>query len=155
MKKRVILTVLFFYCLSFWALAADTPSVVSVPPGSHPAIPTGLKAACLKDPGKLDPCTAYPVLKYKGYTYWAYSYIDNRVAMNITAYDSSGKVAKQWAKSGARYLYKITVDDKAKTVTFWGQSNANIVVSWKELDVTLYPMVTMVPLEVTPPFPPV
>ena len=107
-----------------------------VPAKAHPAIPSGLKLTCMKGPDTLDPCDTCPVIEWHGYTYWAYSYIDNREAMNIVAYDVQGKVVKQWEKSGARYVYKITVDVKAQTVTFWGQSDRKIVMSWKDLIVS-------------------
>lgn len=118
--------------LSFKELMVP-PEVVGVNPSSHPAIPSGLKTACLKGPDTLDSCTAYPVVKWNGYTYWPYSFIDNRDAMAIVAYDSAGKMVKRLDKNGARYIYKITVDDAAQKVTFWGQANKTIVLSFKEL----------------------
>jgi uncharacterized repeat protein (TIGR01451 family) len=96
-------------------------------------IPDGLKVVCLQGPDTLDPSDVYPVLSWGGYTYWALSHIDNRYAMTIVAYDSSGKIVKQWYEEGARYLWKIDVDDQAKTVTFWGQANNKIVMTWDEL----------------------
>ena len=58
------------------------------------------------------------VLEWGNYAYWAYSYIDNRVAMNIVAYDNIGNIVKQWEQPGARYLYNITVDPARQMVTF-------------------------------------
>ena len=35
--------------------------------------------------------------------------------------------------TGARYLYAIEVDDTAKTVTFRGQSDRAVTLTWEEL----------------------
>jgi hypothetical protein len=53
--------------------------------------------------------------------------------MTIVAYNSAGNIVHQWYKEGARYIWQITVDEIAKTVTFWGQSNNKICMSWNEL----------------------
>ena len=63
-----------------------------VPSEVHPAIPAGLKVTCMLGPDKLEPSPTCPVIEWNGYTYWAYSYIDNRYAMNIVAYDEKGNV---------------------------------------------------------------
>ncbi|MEY3867479.1 MAG: hypothetical protein RLZZ338_1370 [Cyanobacteriota bacterium] len=112
---------------------SSIPLVVSVPSASCPSVPSGLKSGASVGPndGNLSPNT--PVVQYGGYTYWAHSYIDNRVSFNIVAYDAAGKVVKQWEKPGARYIYKITVDSAAQTITFWGQSDQKVVMSWNEL----------------------
>ncbi|OAO89133.1 hypothetical protein AXX17_ATUG04200 [Arabidopsis thaliana] len=73
-----------------------------------------------------------PIIEWGGYTYWAYSYGDNRLSMNIVAFDSSGNIVKQWEKEGARYLWKITMDNEAKSMTFWGQDSSTITMNWSE-----------------------
>ena len=81
-----------------------------------------------------DNSSTCPVLKWGEYTYWIYSYTDNRVAMAIVAYDSAGKVVQQWENSrGARYLWAIDVNNTAKTVTFKGQASKRIEIRWNEL----------------------
>ena len=80
--------------------------------------------------GPSDTC---PVIQWGGLTYWPYSYVDDRVFMGIVAYDSSGNLVQQTEKPGARYVWKITVDTAAQTVTFWGQANQTIVMTWAEL----------------------
>jgi hypothetical protein len=110
------------------------PPVVAIMPSKlHPTLPPDVKVDCKNGPNSLDMCPDCPILEWGNYKYWAYSYIDNRVAMDIVAYDESDKIVKQWEKSGARYVYKITVDTAAETATFWGQSDHKIVVSWKDL----------------------
>ena len=109
------------------------PEAGKVPSSVHPAIPAGSDMVCMQSTdvvGKMDTCF---VLQWRDYTYWAYSYIDNRVAMNIVAYDLKGTIVKQWSMPGARYLYKITVDPAAQTVTFWGQVNQSITMKWIDL----------------------
>lgn len=121
------------------------------------AADSGLKTACLENPDTLQPSSTYQVLKWNGYTYWALSYIDNRVSFAIIAYDAAGKPVQMWAKPGARYLVRIEVDTVGKTVTFVGQSNANIVMPWDELWVapapSNVPVVEYVPLTNCPPAP--
>ena len=111
----------------------QSPVVEHVPSSSHPAIPSGLKVTCMKGPDILESSSTCPVLKWGEYTYWAYSYIDNRFAMNIVAYDSAGRVVQQWEKPGARYVWAIDVNETAKTVTFRGQANRTIEIGFKEL----------------------
>lgn len=137
-KKHFAVGVIgFMLIISSWGgqfAYADGPApVVSEMPGtSHPAVPTGMKVTCLKGPDTLDPCSTCPVLQWCGVTYWAYSYIDNRVGMGIVAYDASGNILQQWERKGVRYVYKITVDNTARIVTFWGQANQTIVMAWNE-----------------------
>ncbi len=111
----------------------QSPVVEHVPYSSHPAFPSSLKESCSKGPNTLKPSSTCPVLKLGEYTYWAYSYIDNRFAMNIVAYDSAGRVVQQWEKPGARYVWAIDVNETAKTVTFRGQANRTIEIGFKEL----------------------
>jgi hypothetical protein len=109
------------------------PLVETVPSSSHPSIPSGLKEIALSDPNRLDSSSTNPIIQWNGYSYWAYSYIDNRVSLGIVAYDSNGQVVKQWEKPGTRYIYSIAVDSASKTFTFVGQSNQEVVVPWYDL----------------------
>jgi hypothetical protein len=77
---------------------------------------------------------------WNGYTYWAFSYVDNRYSFGIVAYDPSGRVVKQWEKTGSRYIWKITVNESAKTVTFYGQTTTSVTMTYQEL--TLPPLST-------------
>ncbi|WP_254790368.1 Ig-like domain repeat protein [Paenibacillus sp. OK003] len=95
-------------------------------------IPAENKNACKDGPNSFtsSPC---PIVQWGQYTYWAYSYNNNDDAMNIVAYDASGNIVKQWTKRGARYLWKITMDAAAQTLTFWGQDNLTITMGLEEL----------------------
>ncbi len=104
-----------------------------IPTKVHPKLPNGLKTTCLKNHDKLDPSDMYPVVQYNGLTYWALSYIDNRNAMNIAAYDTKGNLVKQWEKTGARYIFDIEVDCAAQSIIFIGQSNQSVKMGWDEL----------------------
>jgi hypothetical protein len=115
------------------ALAALAPKVVIVPSNSYPAVPAGLKPTSTPGPDNLNSSPNYPTVQYGGFTYWPFSYIDNRVSFGIVGYDSTGKLVRQFEKPGARYIWQITVETAAKTVTFWGQANQKVVVRWAEL----------------------
>ncbi|HBF39590.1 MAG TPA: hypothetical protein DDW50_20015 [Firmicutes bacterium] len=110
------------------------PTVTTVPAGSHPAIPSDLKEIALSDPSSGNPSSTDPVLKWGNYTYWAYSYIDNDYYLAIVAYDAAGNMVGRWDKYGARYIWQITIDAAAKTVTFWGQSKYTVKASWDDLN---------------------
>jgi hypothetical protein len=140
MKRLSNLPKLAALCLGLLVLMAGTqaqaqatPTVAQVPASTPPAIPSGMKVACMQGPSVLTAAANCPVLKWGGYTYWAFSYMDNRVGMGIVAYDATGKVVAQWEKAGARYVYAITVDPIGRRVTFAGQSDAKIAMAWTEL----------------------
>ncbi len=116
-------------------VATLTPPIVgtalpSSPPGE---IPFGMKITCLVGAEVLMSSADCPVLSYEGKTYWAYSFLDNRGSLGIVAYDSAGNIVAQWEKTGARYIWQITVDAAANTVTFYGQGSGEITMSWAEL----------------------
>jgi hypothetical protein len=113
--------------------SVNIPLVETVNVNTHPSIPEGLTGSFSPAPDRLDQSATCNVIKFNGLTYWAYSYRDNRVGMNIVAYDAANKVVKQWEKTGARYLWKITVDEAAQTVVFHGQSSQTITMKWSEL----------------------
>lgn len=112
---------------------ASEPEIQNVKVNTHPAIPEGLKPTFLKGPDTLDSSTTCDVIKMDGKTFWAYSFIDNRVGMGIVGYDSSNNKVKQLEVLGARYLWKITKNTDDKTVTFHGQSSQMITLEWDEL----------------------
>ena len=97
---------------------------------NHPPIPSGLKVTCLQGPSTNQLSDRCPVIKWGRYIYWAYSHRDNRSAMTIVAYDTAGNIVKQWYETGARYVWRITVNESTEKVTLWGQDNKKIVVTW-------------------------
>ena len=111
------------------------PEIKIVPTNSNPPVPSGSKQDVTIEPFSGDQSANCPVVVFEDYVIWAFSYIDNREAMNIVAYDCEGKVVKQWEKTGARYLWQISKDFENKTITFWGQSNKTIVMSWSDLSI--------------------
>ncbi len=94
-------------------------------------IPSGEKQTCITGPGSVFSSSTCPVVTWGDITYWAYSFIDNRNAMQIVAYDSSGHIAGQWYKPGDRYVWQITVDQSGATITFYGQALRSA--TWAEL----------------------
>src|ERR1700709_1016807 len=131
---------------------ASTDAYVDyVPVNSNPPIPAGLKVACMKGPNDLHSSETCPVVRYLGNTTWAYSYIDNRVGMALVTYDANNNVVGNTEKDGARYVWQAISSIDDKTVTFSGQANQNIVVTWAEL--VPPPVVAAVPANTTPPVP--
>jgi hypothetical protein len=122
--------------------AQTSPQVKLIDSNSHPLLPQGpveqewqlpdLKAGCKAGPED-NVYSKCPILEWNGFTYWPFSYKDNRMGLNIVQYDESGNVIEQWAKNDARYAVDITVDENAKTVTFWGADGNTIEMSWDEL----------------------
>jgi hypothetical protein len=132
------------------AHAQTTPQIATVPASPSPTVPAGMKVTCMKDGSSLQPSPTCPVIQYNGFTTWAYSFIDNRVAYGVVSYDGAGKVAKTVTRNGARYVYKITVDPNAKTVSVWGQSNAKVDIAWADLPQAAAPQIAIVPANTAP-----
>ncbi len=111
---------------------------VSVASTSPPIIPGGFKEACFAGPYSPVPDgpSACPLLAWNGYTYWAFSDVNNQYFMDIVAFDCAGNMVRDFGSfGGARYLWQITVDPQAQTVTFWGQDSAAIVIPWSGLSI--------------------
>lgn len=115
------------------SLPSAAPQVVQVPANAPPPIPGGLKVTCLKGPNTLESSPTCPVVQYNGHTTWAFSFLDNRVAYGLVTYGPNNQVLANNTQNGARYVYKITVDSSAKTVSFWGQGDSKVTVPWSAL----------------------
>jgi hypothetical protein len=83
-------------------------------------IPSDLKVTCIDGPGSTTEAAACPVIQWGDVTYWAYSFCDNRTAMRLVAYEG-GAIVDQWDIPNDRYIWQITIDDTAQTISFWGQ----------------------------------
>jgi hypothetical protein len=111
----------------------ETPVVETMPKADVPdEIPDGAKLTCFSD-GENSSSSTCEVIKWNGYTYWVFSDASNGMRMIVGAYDESGSLVASWSRSGARYLWQITVDEEVQTITLWGQANHTIVMSWYEL----------------------
>lgn len=136
-RNHRLLAALLGGCAALVASAAvaqsTPPQIVTVPIGSHPPIPAGLKATCTPNPDTGAHSATCPVIRYGGFTTWAYSFIDNRVAFAIVSYDAQGAVVQNLTRNGARYVYNITSNPTAQTVSIWGQSNAKVDLAWSDL----------------------
>src|SRR6185503_10407445 len=135
MRRHLALigSLFFLACGAAPAVAQEAPQVQTVLTSTHPAVPSGWKEACVVSANSGAPSRNCPVLQYNGYTYWAWSDRNNAVAMAIVAYDASGTAVKQWNRNGSRYIWNITIDDVHQTVSFVGQSNAAITLSFADL----------------------
>lgn len=109
------------------------PTIKIVPANSHPPVPSWLKATCLKGPNTTESAPTCPVVKYKEFTTWAYSFNDNRVSFALVVYDNKNNIVSIATKDGARYVWKITVNPEKKTVTVWGQANNSVTAEWFEV----------------------
>ena len=116
----------------------DVPTVLQVAGASAPAsLPAGAVVSCAKsavDPTLVSYCS---VVKWGRWTYWAFSYTDNRTSLLIAPYDETGAIATQapWPEeeTGARYLWQASVDTTAQTVTFSGQAPGSVTMTWDQL----------------------
>lgn len=112
------------------------PIVAALAADAHPEIPPGLKVLCVVGPDTVESSTTCPVVQWNGLAYWAFSHVDNGFSLSIAAYDSAGDLVMVWERAGARYVWQITVDSEASTITFHGQAGATITMSLAELRVT-------------------
>jgi hypothetical protein len=97
------------------------------------AVPDGMKVTALAGPNTLQSASPGPALAVGGFTLWPMSYIDNRVSFGMVMYDPAWKVVHQVEKRGARYVYKVTLDASAKSVTFSGQADQSVTMSLDEI----------------------
>ena len=102
-------------------------------------IPQGMKVTALQGPDALQSANPGPVLAVGGFTLWPMSYIDNRVSFGMVMYDLNWNVLNQVEKTGARYVYKITLNNTgAGSVTFTGQADQSVTMSLDEICQMLY-----------------
>lgn len=114
------------------ACSMDMLSVINLPAPKGP-IPSGMKVTALAGPNTLQSATACPVLAIGGFTLWPMSYMDNRVSFGMVMYDTKWNVVNQVEKPGARYIYKITLNGSAGSVTFSGQADQSVTMSLDEI----------------------
>jgi hypothetical protein len=114
----------------------NVPVIRVVPTGSHPAVPSELKITVLQGPETLQSAANCQVLTWGDYTYWAASYMDNRVAICILAFDGGNRLVKQVPKAGARYQWQLSLDAAARSITCAGQGNQRVTATLAELQVS-------------------
>jgi hypothetical protein len=108
------------------------PVVHTVPVSSQPRLPSDLKMTVLTGPNVLTSAPNAPVLTWGAYTYWAASYMDNRLAFCIVTVDPTNRVVSRLDKPGARYLWKTELDP-SQAVRFTGQADQSVLVHFTEL----------------------
>jgi hypothetical protein len=121
------------------AAAFPDPIAVLVGLSSAPTPPDGAQVSCVANDHDTAQTSTCWVVKWGSWTYWIFSYIDNRESFMIAPYDSDDVIAPAagWPKEemGARYLWAISVDGTARTVTLSGQAARSVTVSWDDLRV--------------------
>jgi hypothetical protein len=123
------------------ALTMEMLSIISAPKPPGP-IPEGLKITVFSGPETLDRNAPCPALAVGGFTYWPFSYSDNRVSFGVVSYDPKGTPLREVEVKGARYVYKITKEGAGTSgsVSFWGQSNQKVTLTLAQLyDMLLRP----------------
>ena len=109
--------------------APPPPSLIEIAPAELPAFDGDLyKSTCQTDSG------ACPVVRWNGVDYVALSYRDNRLSFAIHAFDASGTVMGVREETGARYLAAVQMDAEARTVTFVGQAERSVTLTWDALE---------------------
>ncbi len=136
--KAILLfvTIVVSSVLTGMAHAADIPVVRAMATASAPTPPSGSKIACMTGPNSPTPdgpSTTCPVIKYNNANFWPFSFVDNRMAINVVGYDYGNNRVSEKELKGPRYIYKVTVDSTAQTVTFWGQNNTKVTIPWSQL----------------------
>jgi hypothetical protein len=112
--------------------------VSTVPQNPHPSIPDGMKLTALTPSGS-SVANSYPIVAFGTNTIWPYSYSDNRMSFGLVAYAANGSILHTWEKPGARYIVGIAINIPAQTITFTGQSNATVVLTFQEVLAILPP----------------
>lgn len=102
------------------------PTVISAF-GPPPSVPAGNSGQCYAGPNDFAsaPC---PVVQCGGLRYWAFSYSDNRFSSLLAGFDANGTLVKSEEVQGARYLWNMTADASAQTVTLFGQGTQEATV---------------------------
>jgi hypothetical protein len=114
------------------ALTMDMLSVISTPKPPGP-VPEGLKVTVFSGPDTFDRNAPCPALAIGSFTYYPFSYIDNRVSFGVVSYDGKGNMVREVEVKGARYVFKITKDESSQSVSFWGQANQKVTMNLNQL----------------------
>jgi hypothetical protein len=114
------------------APVTTNPVVVAVPAGSSPPVPAGLKVTCMDGANVFTSNGTCPVVKYKGLTTWAFSFVDNRMSFALVTYDANNNVVRNSTVDGSRYVWQITVDEASRSATVWGQATTKVTAAWAQ-----------------------
>jgi hypothetical protein len=109
--------------------SASAPVVVSKSTSSAPTPPAGEWVVCGTGASGGNSSTC-PVVQANGLTFWPFSYRDNRWAVDVVGYDSTGAKVSQQQVRGPRYIWQVTVDANTQTVVFWGQATTQGSLPW-------------------------
>lgn len=117
--------------VSYKSLTQFTPKVNLVESNTVRDIPSGMKLTSIKD-GTTEIGKA-PTMTIGDFTYYAFSFDDNRMSTALCAYDQEGKLVNQFAVMGPRYAYEMNANNDTQEVTIMGQAGHQTVVSYEDL----------------------
>lgn len=112
----------------------NPPSINNLSINAAPKnLPANTKLTCLVDDKSIALSESCPVLVANGYTYWPLSYIDNRMAIGLAAFNTAGQFVEIWELSGARYAYQMEFLAKKTSIKIRGQANKTVDFSMQRL----------------------
>ena len=117
--------------VSYKALNQFTPKVNMVETSAVKNIPSGMKLTSIKD--ETISLEKAPTMVIGDFTYYAFSFDDNRMSTALCAYDQKGDLVQQFAVTGPRYAYKMDANNDSQQLTIWGQANHQTVISYEDL----------------------
>lgn len=116
-----------------WQDLVVVPSVKEIALEAKLSIPEKNTNLFFVDPEKHDVSKTFQVISWKGLSYYPFSYRDNRMAINLVGYDEKNKIVSQQELKGARYIWKIVVDENDQKIIFYGQGNNTVELPWNKL----------------------
>lgn len=126
-----------------------TRALMKNAPAPFPYEKTEVRARCFHTDIDMNESPACFVVKYRGLTYWPLAFDDNRMATLMAGYDAGNNLVTKVYACDTRYIWYISVDEKKRTVTIWGQHRStqandpgSTVIPWELLRVggrTCYP----------------
>lgn len=117
-----------------WPPETISIGTMQTPPGP---VPDGLKIATFDGPNSFQPAPVTPVIRVGSFIIWPMSYDDNRVSFGLTLYSPTGQMVRVVEAPGARYVYKMTIDNG--TVTIWGQADQSVTLTPDDIGNILLP----------------
>ena len=116
-----------------------TISVIKQSVENAPATPEGLQQAFRTGPNDADaPAQDIDTIVVDThidgvFTFWGFSYLDNRQSLAILKCDASNNVVSQTEWKGTRYLWEITLNEAEREATFHGQYSSAATNAWTAL----------------------
>ena len=135
----------YWFTQNLYGAASTVSNSLDVIASCNVAQIQNVNAGSVSIPSGLDSATSapasggsFPVVVLNGYTYYAFSFTDNRVGFGIAKYDINGNYITYTEFDGDRYIGFITNDTVGLSVTFNGQYEeaslgSGVTVPWSSL----------------------